>query len=333
MPRTLLLVAFVSTCLAPQLLADEIIVDNGTRLIGTVTGLAGNLVTLTSDYAEPIKIKREHIARISTDNPVDVRLSSGEILRGKLKTGDDGRIVVDQSDGRAATAIDLKSIASINPPRERNWQGSVTVAGTLETGNTYSSRLQFAADAVHRGENDRFSIRAVYNIAQENHIMNTRNVFGAMQYDYFLTKKFYVYPAAVELYNDTFENLILRTIVGSGAGYQVWERPGKALSLDGGVSYLNLDRERLGDQRWLTARFAATGTFNLTKWLVFTDRLLVYPSLENSIFALRNESALRSAIGGNWSLKIADIFEYVNKTAIGRKSPDSLLTLGLQYTF
>ena len=336
MPRTLLLVAFVCTvltCLAPQLLADEIVLDNSTRLTGTVTSLAGNLLTLTSDYAEPIKIQKEHITRISTDKPVELRLASGEILRGKLKTIDDGRIVVDRADGRAATVIDLKSIAAINPPREGEWQGSVTLAGSLETGNTYSSLLQFGADAVHRGEKDRFSMRVLYNIAQEEGTMNTRNVFGAMQYDYFVTKKFYIYPAAVELYNDTFESLILRTIVGPGVGYQVWEEPSKALALEAGISYLNIDRERQGDQRWITARFAANCRFKLTKWLVFTDRLVLYPSLENSIFPMRNESALRTTVGGKWSLKLADVFEYVNKPAIGRKSPDSLLTIGLQYAF
>jgi len=335
MPRTLLRVALVSTltCFAPQLLADEIVLNNGTRLTGTVTSLAGNLLTLTSDYAEPIKIKKEHITRISTDKPVELHLASGEILRGKIKTSDDGRIVVDRADGRAATVIDFKSIAAINPPREGKWQGSVTLAGSLETGNTYSSILQFGADAVHRGENDRFSMRVLYNIGQEEGTLNTRNVFGAMQYDYFLTKKFYIYPAAVELYNDRFEDLILRAIVGSGVGYQVWEDPSKALSLEAGISSFNIDREIQGDQRWITARFAVNCRFKLTKWLAFTDRLLLYPSLENSIFPLRNEAALRTAVSVKWSLKLADVFEYVNKPAVGRKSPDSLLTVGLQYTF
>jgi putative salt-induced outer membrane protein YdiY len=338
MARTLLLVSFVSavlTCLAPHLLlADEIVLDNDTRLTGTVTGLAGNVLTLTSDYAEPIKIKTEHITRISTDNPVELHLVSGEIIKGTLKTGDDGRIVVDQGDGRAATGIDLKRIATINPPPAKKWLGSASLSGSLETGNTDKSGLSFGADGIYRGDNDRFSMRFLYNIAQEDGKMNTRNAFGAAQYDYFFTKKFYVYPANVSLYNDTFKNLILRTIAGPGVGYQVWEDPDKTLALEAGISYVNVNLEGQGDRNWIAARLAANCRFKLTKWLVYTDRLGLYPSLENSNdFFLRNEAALLTPVGARWSLRLADILEYVNNPAVGRKKTDSTLTLGLQYAF
>jgi putative salt-induced outer membrane protein YdiY len=338
MARTLLLVSFVSavlTCLAPHLLlADEIVLDNYTRLTGTVTGLAGNVLTLTSDYAEPIKIKTEHITRISTDNPVELHLVSGEIIKGTLKTGDDGRIVVDQGDGRAATGIDLKRIATINPPPAKKWLGSASLSGSLETGNTEISGLSLGAEGVYRGDNDRFSMRFLYSIGQENHTMDTRNAFGAAQYDYFFTKKFYVYPANVSLYNDTFKNLILRTIAGPGVGYQVWEDPDKTLALEAGISYFNIDRRGQGDQNWITARLAANCRFKLTKWLVFTDRLVLFPSLENANnFLLRNEAALLTPVCTGWSLKLADVLEYVNRPAVGKKSTDSLLTVGLQYAF
>jgi putative salt-induced outer membrane protein YdiY len=315
------------------LLADEIVLDNDTRLTGTVTGLAGDVLTLTSDYAEPIKIKKEHITRISTDNPVELHLASGEIIKGKLKTGDDGLIVVDQGDSRAATGIDLKSIAAINPPPAGKWQGNVTLAGSLETGNTDKSGLSFGADAMRRGDTDRFNMRFLYNIAEEDDKMDTRNVFGALQYDYFFTKKHYAYLAA-ELFHDTFKDLNLRTIVGPGVGYQVWEEPDKALSLEAGISFFNLDLKDQEDQSWLTARLAANCRYKLTKSLVFTDRLVLYPSLEDANdFVLRNEAALLTAVGADWSLKLADVLEYVNNPAEGRKSTDSTLTVGLQYAF
>jgi putative salt-induced outer membrane protein YdiY len=338
MVRTLLLVSFVSTVitfLAPQLLlADEIVLDNDTRLTGTVTGLAGNVLTLTSDYAEPIKIKTGHITRISTDNPVELHLANGEIIKGKLKTGNDGRIVVDQGGGRTATGIDLKSMATINPPPAGKWIGNASLGGSLESGNTENSGLSIGAAGVYRGDNDRFSMRFLYNIAQTDHTMDTRNAFGAAQYDYFLTKKFYIYPVNVSLYNDTFKNLTLRTIAGPGFGYQVWEDPVKALSLEAGISYFNIDLRGEGDQNWIVARLAANCRFKLTKWLEFTDRLVLFPSLKNSNdFLMRNEAALLTPICASWSLKIADTLEYVNNPAVGKRKTDSLLTFGLQYGF
>lgn len=337
MARTIMLASLVSAvllCLAPQLvLADEIVLDNGTRFTGTVTGLAGDTLTLTSDYAEPIKIKKERINRISTDNPVELHLVSGEIIRGKLKTGDDGRIVVDEGDGRSSAGIDLKSITAINPPPAGKWHGSVTLSGSLQSGNTDRSGLSFSAEALRRGDNDRFSMRFLYNIAQEDDKMNTRNVFGALQYDYFFTKRFYGY-LGVELLNDTFKDLNLRAVVGPGVGYQVWDDPKKALSLEAGIAYFSEDLKEQEDKRWMTARLAANFRYKLTEWLMFTNRLVLYPSLESmSDFTLRNEAALLTTIGAGWSLKLADVLDYVNNPPAGIKSTDSLLTVGLQYAF
>jgi putative salt-induced outer membrane protein YdiY len=336
MARTLLRLTFlitVLTGLAPHLLlADEIVLDNGTCLTGTVTSLIGNVLTLTSDYAEPIKIKKEHISRISTDKPVELHLTSKEIIKGKIRTCDDGRIVVDQGYGREATGIDIKSIKAINPPPSWKWHGNVTVAGSVESGNTDKSGLAFGADARRRGDNDRFTMRFLYNIGQEDDKLNTRNVFGAMQYDYFFARKFYEY-LAVELFNDTFKDIKLRAIVGPGIGYQVWEEPDKSLSLEAGVSYFYRDSNEHQDTSWFSARLAANCRFKISKWLVFTDWLVLYPSLENSTFVVRNEAALLTAAGAGWSLKVADVLDYVNNPPNGKKSTDSLFTVGLQYAF
>lgn len=337
MARKLLLVyiaAFLSTGLAAQSgWADEIILDNGCRFTGTVTGLAGETLSLASDYAETIKIKKSRITRISTDNPVELHLGNGEIIKGKLKTGDDGHIVVDQGDGRASAGIDLKGVASVNPPPSMQWHGSVSLAGNLQTGNTDRSGLSFGAEAMRRGDRDRFSMRFLYNIAQENDEMTTRNAYGALQYDYFFSPRFYGY-LGVELLNDKFKDLNLRTVVGPGVGYQVWDDPIKSLSLEAGIAYFSEDLRGQEDKRWITARLGANCRYKLADWLVFTDRLVLYPSLESiSNYTLRNEAALLTAVGSGWSLKLANILDYVNKPPAGIKSTDSVSTAGLQYAF
>ena len=328
------LVGIMAGCLAPALsLADEIDLENGIRLKGTVTELAGDSLTVTSDYAEPIKVKKNQIARISTDKPVELHLTSGEIVRGKLKTGDDGRIIVDQGDGRVASGIALKDIKAINPPPVGKWHGGVALSANLQTGNTDRSGLSLGADALRRGENDRFSMRFLYNISEEDGTMTTRNAYGALQYDYFFTPKFYGY-LGVELLNDKFKDLTLRTVVGPGIGYQLWDDPIKSLSLEAGISYFSEDLKVGEDHNWITARLAANYRYKLTEWLVFTDRLVLYPSLETmSNFMLRNEAAFLTAIGAGWSLKVADVLEYNNKPSNGIKSTDSTLTAGLQYSF
>ena len=313
--------------------ADEIVLSNGNTLTGTVTGLVGDYVTLTSDFAEPIKVRKDRITKISTTRPVEVHLSNGEIIKGSLSTASDGRIIVDQGEGRTASGIDLKSVTSINPPPVGKWHGSVSLAGNLQTGNTDRSGVSFGAEALRRGELDRFTMRFLYNIAQENDVMTTRNAFGALQYDYFFTTRFFGY-LGVELLNDKFKDLNLRTVVGPGVGYQVWEDPVTALALEAGIAYFSEDLRSQEDKRWITVRLGVNYRHKLTDWLVFTDRLVLYPSLEKvSDFTLRNEAALVTAIGSGWSLKLADILDYVNNPSAGVKSTDSDFSVGLQYAF
>jgi putative salt-induced outer membrane protein YdiY len=336
MARTFALVSLalaLALSLTPPASADELVLADGTRLTGTVKELAGDLVTLATDFARTIKVKKDLVRRIATDHPVAVQLANGELLKGTLTTGADGRLVVDEGEGRVASGIELTSVAALNPPPVGIWHGSVSLSANLQSGNTDRSGLSVGAEAQRRTARDRFIMRFLYNIAQENGTMTTRNAFGALQYDYFFTKKFFGY-LGVELLNDTFKDLNLRTVVGPGAGYQVWEAPNRALSLEAGIAYFSEDLKSQEDKSWMTLRLAADFRQRLTDHLEFTDRLVLYPSLQSfSDFTLRNEAALLTSIGAGWAMKLADILDYVNRPPAGTKSTDSIFTAGLQYAF
>lgn len=332
-PAVACLFAGLSALFPLQASADEVVLDNGVRIKGTVTGLASDQLTVTSDYAEPIKLKTGRISKITTDNPLEIHMNNGEILKGNLKTGDDGNLVVEQSAGRGRVGVDVKNIAAINPPPSNQWAGNVFAAGNYQTGNTDRSAFRLGADAVRRSEKDRFSMRFLYDIAEEKDTMSSRSVYGALKYDYFFTKKFYGY-LGVELLNDKFKDLNLRTIVSPGVGYQIWDDPRKALAVEAGLSYYSNDYKVAKDKNWIAARLAGNFRYKITDSIIFTDDLVLYPSLENfSDFNLRNEAAIATALGSGWSLKLANILEYNNTPAAGTKSTDSNSLLGLQYSF
>lgn len=316
-----------------QASADEVVMDNGVTIKGTVTELSGDQLTITSDYAEPIKLKTGRISKIKTDNPVEVHMKNGEILKGNLKTGGDGIFAVEQAAGVGREGIDMKNILAINPPVVKQWTGSVLAAGNYQTGNTDRSAFRLGADAVRRSDKDRFSMHFLYDIAEEKDTMSSRSVYGALKYDYFFTKKFYGY-LGVELLNDKFKDLNLRTIVSPGVGYQIWDDPIKALAVEAGLSYYSNDYKVASDKSWIAARLAGNFRYKITDSIMFTDELVLYPSLGNfSDFNMRNEAAISTALGSGWSLKLANILEYNNAPATGTKSTDSNSLLGLQYAF
>jgi len=222
---------------------------------------------------------------------------------------------------------------AINPPPVNQWSGAIVVAGNYQTGNTDRSALRLGADAVRRSDQDRFSMRFLYDISIEKDLLSSRSIYGALKYDYFFTKKLYGY-LGVELLNDKFKDLNLRTVVGPGLGYQIWDQPSKALAVEAGLSYFSEDYKIGKDKSWITARLAANYRHKITDTIMFTNNLILYPSLENiSDFSLRNEAAIATSLGSGWSLKLANILEFNNAPANGTKNTDSNFMIGLQYAF
>ena len=66
--------------------ADEIVLENGNVLTGTIEKIEGGKLFLKTDFSQPIEIQVSKIKKITTDKPVDLYLSSGELIKGKVQT-------------------------------------------------------------------------------------------------------------------------------------------------------------------------------------------------------------------------------------------------------
>ena len=97
---------------AGQLFADEILLENGNVLTGTIEKIDGGKLFLKTDYSQPIEIQVGKIKKITTDNPVDLYLGSGEVLKGKIKTVEEGKIAVEPAPGQAPTTVASRRLES-----------------------------------------------------------------------------------------------------------------------------------------------------------------------------------------------------------------------------
>lgn len=315
--------------------ADEVVLVNGDKMTGTVVKVEGGKLTLKTEYAGAVEIQADKIKSIITDHPAEVHLVGGEVLKGKIKTTEEGKLSVEPSPERTASTVEMSKVVAINPPPKppAKLTGNISLGGAYQTGNTDRRSFSAAADASIKGERDRFGIRFLFNYAEEKEEVTARNLYGALKYDYFFTKKFYGYLGLEMLY-DPFKDLNLRTIVGPGVGYQFWDDPVKFLSLEGGIAYYAEDRRDAEDDSWVAARLAGAFRYTLSKYLTFSDRLEFYPSLANANdFTLRNEAAILSPIGAGWSLKLANIIDYDNSPPQYISKTDMTWILGLQYSF
>jgi putative salt-induced outer membrane protein YdiY len=320
-------------CLHSFVHADRIVLNNGDRLTGTVEGIENGLLTLRTDYSKPIKIQVSKIRKIFTDKPVDVHLSEGEILKGKLNTLADGKMVIESSDEGEAAVFYWNKVKAINPPDKSKWTGDLTLSGNHQSGNTERIGASAGARASRKTEKDRFSLRFLYNYAEEDGEVSARNTYSALKYDYFFTEKTYGL-IGIELLSDEFKDLNLRTVVGPGVGYQVCDKPDKSLGLEAGVSYFSEDRKEAEDDQWVTGRLAGDLRLKIFEPITLTDYLLIYPSFEDfGEYQLRNEAALASPLTSGWSLKLTNIIEHDSNPPVGIEKSDIYWLFGLAYNF
>jgi putative salt-induced outer membrane protein YdiY len=316
-------------------IGDEIILQNGDRLTGKVTRMEGDKLMLETEYSAPVEIKKNKISRISVKERATIHLTDGEVLKGALTSTNDGRLVVESSDGREEVSVPWDRIAAINPkpvPKAK-WKGNVSAGAGLQTGNTDRKNASVAAEALRKTETDRFGIRFLYNYAEEDEKVSERNTYGAAKYDYFFTKKYFGY-LSVEMLHDTFKNLNLRTVIGPGAGYQIWDDPVKFLLVEAGVSYFSEDRKEGDDEDWMTARLASSFRYHVNKTVDVRDDLIIYPSLERGgEFQLRNEAALITKMNSYLSLRLSNIYEHDSNPGEDVAKDDWQWILALQYDF
>jgi len=322
-------------------IADKVILENGDTLTGTIEKMKDGKLTFKTDYAGTIEIQMGKVKKIISDNPLTVHLTSGEILTGKVRPVEEGKLVVEPSPERGATTVEMQKIASINLPLKvlSKWHGSVAAGGYIQSGNIERAGASFSAEALRKTGSDRIKLRYIFNYAEDHDEVTTRNHYGEVKYDYFFTKKFYGF-VGTELLNDKFNDTKLKTFVGPGIGYQLWDDPVKSLLFEAGLSYFNWDRYEGLDEDGISGRFGFDFKYNIFKWLTFTNRYVLYPTIgKGGIFFWRNEAALNiplgeiPSLGGRWSLRFGNIIDYNSHPAPDFKRTDIQWTGGLQFSF
>ena len=315
--------------------ADEVILTNGDKLTGKIIEIKEGVLTLETNYSEPIKITYESVQKMNSSTPVELHLKDGEIFKGKITTNSNGQLVVDAESGRESVTLDFGNIAALNPPPQKSvaWKGNVTLGGNVQSGNSDTMNVSAGGLAVRRTENDRFLLNLLYNRTEDSGQLTAENTFGQIKYDYFLNPKWYLY-LNVDMLSDEFKDIKFRTTVGPGLGYQIWDEENKALSLEAGLSYTSEDRDLGEDNEWVSARIGVNFLKKLFDRVLFIDGVVIYPSLEDSgEYILRNEASLITDIGTSLAFKLSNIWERNSNPESGLEQDDFTWILGLQYSF
>lgn len=315
--------------------ADVVILDNGDRITGTITGLAGGKLTINTGYAGDVKIDLGKIQSMQSEGSMTVELQNNRRLYGTI-SGSGARLNVKDDSGTEPTPVDATKITDIVPGHvtgeEWKFSGHLNAGYSDSSGNTDVGRAHFDGELVAQKRKNRFTTGVAVNRASDTGVETESNALGYFKFDHFFTAKWYNY-ANTTLEHDKFKDIRLRTTYGVGTGYQAIASSRTNLALEAGVDYVTEDFYVAQDDQFPALRLA----LRFDHYLI-PARLQVFQTTEGFISAgsvkqsfARTKTGFRFPLMANFVGTAEYDIDWDANPQAGRTSMDRILLFSLGY--
>jgi putative salt-induced outer membrane protein len=362
--RTLKLCALIlSLWIVPSLFADQITLKNGDHLTGKIVKSDDKKLVLHTDAAGDVTIDLSAISQITTDQPLHIATKDKKTVVGTVSANDGTLEVSTTSSGKVevpeSSIVTIRSDAeetayekSLHPGLLHGWNGGASVGFSLARGNSETSNLALALNAVHPTERDKLiiTLSSIYtnnDLATPSEVANL--IQGGIEYDYNLGPRFFL-NAEAQFISNALQDLDLRSIYGGGVGVHAIKSDSTTLDLIGGLNYTH---ETYSDgplvtpptipptftsygvtNRFLAATIEDDFMHKLGKTTVLTEKLDFYPGLTDHgqyqmAFLFGTVTKVSKWLG--WQNQFSDI--YVSNPPVTSKKNDVILTTGLNISF
>jgi putative salt-induced outer membrane protein YdiY len=215
---------------------DWIQLKSGEWLKGRLKAMQDRQLEFESEELDDLTIDWKDIRQVRSARALNVLLADGTTLTGRVAITPD-EIAVQSTTPRTAPRELLQSLTP-GGNRERDyWSGSASMGLTLRSGNTSQVEYNAKAHLQRRTPATRLSLDYIGNVSETDGIKNAYNHRVNTEFDFWLTKRFYLILPQLEYYKDPFQNLTARVTGGVGLGYDIVDRPNLEWNISTGPAY------------------------------------------------------------------------------------------------
>ena len=233
-----------------SLAADRIELTDGSVIMGKLLSAEGGKFKVETAFAGTIEIAQDKIQNFSTAEAVNVRLTAGSAVLGKVEAT--GRSITIAADGwtmsatpakvtavwRAGTdspATRLAKEAAAKAERKWAYEAGVAIAGRNGTSNKFGGALTLKATLESAQDKLIFALGA--EKADDNGVETANRQTASVDYSAFFSDKTVWYVRSA-LEKDAIKALDYRSTTGFGLGRKLIKKKQQDLELRLGVNYL-----------------------------------------------------------------------------------------------
>ena len=302
-----------------SLLADKVVIKDGSVLIGTVTEIEDGNLTLETDFAGNLRIPVSQISSINSESEISLRMEDNRTFNNKIIPADDGRIGLEGSDlsfdfmqirhlwsGDAEDPLVLlekkKSEALL-----MKWSHSLGFDFMGSSGNTDDFGLGLRADSTYGNKFREYDLYLAYNNSSKKDVTVVDETKFGVEYD----SKFYerlAWYAKTDLENDRLEKIDLRATAAVGFKYFWIKNNSYDLSARSGIAF-RLEEYQSSTNSTLSEPaldFGLEYSHKIKDFISLESDLTYVPSVNDfTDFLLSNDFALVVPLDkeDNWNLR------------------------------
>lgn len=304
------------------LCADEVQIQDGTVLKGTIRSISAEVIEVETSFAGTVKVDRAQVSTFSTQQPVFVRLASGAVMPGTVSSAAEGSVEIAGVDGTLKaplTAVRQGWIDAHQDPEilamekaaaelKRKWKYQVAAKISGKSGNTDEGTMGAEFSAVLASKEDELKFYGMYDRKDSDGEKTTDERKIGMRYTSYFRDPWGWYVRQ-EFENDEFENIQLRSVTAGGLSYRFFKEDHKSLSGNAGLSYRSETYEDGADSTEnIGLDLGLQHYYRLDDHFEIHNELTYVPSIEDfADYLLVQKSYVDFPLGGSklWKIRLS----------------------------
>ncbi len=344
---------FVFFALLVSARADQVVLENGDRLTGTIIKSDAKTLTLKSEFVGTVTIQWSAVASFKSDQPMHVTLKGGQVLVGapaveagklEVKTKDAGVVTsakdsVETMRDAAEQAAYEQSIERLrNPGLLDLWSGYFDTGLATSRGNAKTTTFNMGFNAARATTRDKisFNFTSLYNTNSTTgtRVTTANLIRGGLRYDINIRPNWFGFGSS-DFEFDEFQKLDLRFAPSGGMGYKVFKtKAGSFMDVYGGAG-ANKEFFSTGLRR--TSAEALMGNelvYKVSEALELQQKFSFFSNLSDTGSYRMNFDAGAAAKLNRWlSWQVHMSDRFLSNPVPGAVKNDVLLTTGVRFTF